>query len=213
MTQAIQQVCKNYFFDLCGIREIAVEAQLLPVELCPTDADQLNIRFLYPDNRDRVFTLAQDNRILFHHEKIGTWFPKRFPFLGKLVIEIPGSYCGNLKICTSNAEIMGKPLFLGQMKAVTSNAAVRFEGLRCDLVEIHSSNGTISIERLQSGDISLQTSNAPITGTILGDIEEYAITSRTSNAINNLPGSFGMGKRCRLSAHTSNGCIGLEFIR
>lgn len=61
MTQTIQRVCKNYFFDLCGIQEIAAEAQSLPVEFCPTDTDRWNIRFLYPDNRDRVFTPAQDN--------------------------------------------------------------------------------------------------------------------------------------------------------
>ena len=59
----------------------------------------------------------------------------------------------------------------------------------------------------------VQTANAAITGTVVGDMRDYAISSRTSNAQNNLPMDCAYEDQTkRLWATTSNGRIDVRFV-
>ena len=58
-----------------------------------------------------------------------------------------------------------------------------------------------------------QHPHAAITGTVVGDMREYAISSRTSNAQNNLPMDCAYEDQAkRLWATTSNGRIDVRFV-
>ena len=55
--------------------------------------------------------------------------------------------------------------------------------------------------------------DAAITGTVVGDMRDYAISSRTSNAQNNLPMDCAYEDQAkRLWATTSNGRIDVRFV-
>ena len=53
---------------------------------------------------------------------------------------------------------------------------------------MQTSNGPVRAEDVEAPDLTFKTTaNAAITGTVVGDMRDYAISSRTSNAQNNLP--------------------------
>ena len=77
-------------------------------------------------------------------------------------------------------------------------------------IEVKTSNGFVKVNRIISSDIYLEASNGAITGSIIGQISDYAIDAHTSNGTNNLnnksDGDYS------LYAHTSNGAISIEFV-
>ena len=74
-----------------------------------------------------------------------------------------------------------------------------------------SSNGRLTLEGICAGQIDLSTSNASITGTVLGDMREYATRAGTSNGSCNIPNMCYPDQTKSLSAFTSNGKIQIDF--
>ena len=94
----------------------------------------------------------------------------------------------------------------------TSNASMTATYCRfTEDCQLRTSNGKIRVEALEAPDIVLETSNASIKGTVQGAEDDYAVTSRTSNAGNKLRDTSGADRPCRLRAITSNGKIDLCF--
>ena len=76
-----------------------------------------------------------------------------------------------------------------------------------------TSNGPVRAEDVEAPDLTFKTANAAITGTVVGDMRDYAISSRTSNAQNNLPMDCAYEDQAkRLWATTSNGRIDVRFV-
>ncbi len=136
------------------------------------------------------------------------------------------------EVASSNGRIAAERCALGTFLAKTSNAGIQLcgaSGESCEAVTdnarvtaeqcrfaerlwLTTSNGPIHVQRIAARDVSLSTTNGVLKGTLLGRAEDYAITSRTSNAKNNLRDSFPQGGPNRLHAVTSNGRIALEFL-
>ncbi len=113
---------------------------------------------------------------------------------------------------TSNASILLEDLEGGCCEAVTDNARIAAE--RCRLARrlwLTTSNGPIHVDAVAAPDLSLLTCNGAIKGTLLGAEEDYAVSSRTSNAKSNLRGARPQNAPNSLRAVTSNGRIQLEF--
>ncbi len=137
---------------------------------------------------------------------------------------------GGAEAVTSNAaltahNLSGKSLMLkasnGSMKlenvsarsaiqAITSNARLTAERVSAPSLVLKTSNATLWVDGITSDDITLATSNGTIKGELPGSVNDYAISSGTSNAKNALPPMTTGGSR-RLSAHTSNANINLWF--
>ena len=101
-----------------------------------------------------------------------------------------------------------------ELEAVTSNSRITAE--ECSMsfgMILTTSNGAIHINNLVSDKIVLKSSNAPITGTIRGDMRDYAVQSRTSNASCNLPNYSYPDQKKDLAVRTSNARIQIDFIR
>lgn len=118
-----------------------------------------------------------------------------------------------LTLNTSNGELSLDNVELQTAEIGTSNSRIRLDDVDV-AVWLHAatSNGGIHLSRLttQTGSLTLNTSNGPVEGSIASPRDIFAITSKTSNADNNLPSSWEGGP-AKLDIRTSNGRIQIEF--
>lgn len=120
--------------------------------------------------------------------------------------------CKILNIHTTNGGLYASRVSAPQTELSTSNGKVAVLDLIATSVHIKTSNGRLEVQNLLAEHIDLETSNAPVTGTIKGDLRDYAISSHTSNAPNNLPNYSYPDQKKLLSVHTCNGKIDVQFI-
>ncbi|MDO5601317.1 MAG: DUF1700 domain-containing protein [Oscillospiraceae bacterium] len=131
---------------------------------------------------------------------------------GKVLLE--NITCRKLFARSGNAGIVLTNVTGDTVSAVTSNARITATacsiGQSCSLT---TSNAALRLEDISCPCLSLKTSNAAVTGTVVGDVRDYAIRSHTSNASNNLPPEFVFPEQTRsLTVKTSNARINLQFI-
>lgn len=116
-------------------------------------------------------------------------------------------------IRTSNSRLELVGLKGRTLEAVTNNGSVSAK--ECSFPEravLQTKNGGVSCRNLISDQIQMQTCNGSVTGTIIGNVNDYAIQSGTMNGSNNLRNVPNEGMRKSLCAKTVNGQIHLEFI-
>ena len=144
------------------------------------------------------------------------------------IVDTEGTVC---ETATKNAHITAGRCAFERLTGQTKNGGARLSDLhsrRCDFTasngsvtvqscqfteycRMQTSNGPIRVDALKAPDIDLETSNASIKGIVLGTESDYTVTSRTSNARNDLRDTSGMDRPCRLRAVTSNGKINIRF--
>lgn len=115
---------------------------------------------------------------------------------------------------TSNSRIELTNLIGSSLDAISTNG--RLTAFSCaftDRLLMSTSNSPIEVHHLISNDIVLKTSNAPVTGSISGDLREYAIASHTTNGSNNLPNYNYPDQPKHLCVKSSNGRIKIDFTR
>lgn len=118
------------------------------------------------------------------------------------------------KLKSSNGKLNMHRLKGRTLDATTSNARIGADGCVMDeSITFTTSNGKIEIEDIASKNIELVSSNGAIKGTISGDMREYAIYSKTSNASNNLPNMDYPDEDKTLKVKTSNAKIDIKFVR
>lgn len=139
---------------------------------------------------------------------------------------------GLLDVNTSNGGIiLSDSAITGDVVCRTSNGKIEFDKVGCANAEADSSNGSIIITSVNSsgkidaqtsngkieiGDIkfvtelSLITSNSSVKGEITGKLADYTVSSKTSNAKNNLPENMKSGDK-KITVNTSNGAIEIGF--
>ena len=94
----------------------------------------------------------------------------------------------------------------------TSNGSISASQVEAGSLSLQSSNARIHVEQVRASGITLATSNGSIGGTVVGDPEEYTITTSTSNASCS-PENAGDPRRAEgSSASTSNGSVALQFV-
>lgn len=113
---------------------------------------------------------------------------------------------------TSNGGIRADRCIGGQSEFTTSNA--RIECMNCGGrdMELYTSNGGIEVQNLEGENIVMRSSNAAIRGTILGREEDYNVDCGTSNASSNLSSHRNPSGKGRVSIHTSNAAIRIDFV-
>ncbi|MCL1901361.1 MAG: DUF4097 domain-containing protein [Firmicutes bacterium] len=139
----------------------------------------------------------------------------------------------NITIKTSNARINLEDVTANKIDVQTSNGRVDLENIKANKIDVQTSNGRIQAKNTESlsstelktsngninitslksnGDIVLRTSNGDIGGSIIGNKDDYKITSHTSNSSNNIPSVTPVGYTKNLTATTSNGKINIQFV-
>ncbi len=94
----------------------------------------------------------------------------------------------------------------------TSNSKIETDNIQGKDIRLDTSNGHISLDRVKADSLYFDTSNSRITGTVVGRMTDFKITSHTSNAHNNLPENFDENGSKTLFADTSNGSIEVDFV-
>lgn len=129
-------------------------------------------------------------------------------------ITVENCVFGSLAAKTSNGPITLSGVTGGDCEAASNNARITAEHCRfAEKMWMQTSNGPVRAEDVEAPDLTFKTANAAITGTVVGDMRDYAISSRTSNAQNNLPMDCAYEDQAkRLWATTSNGRIDVRFV-
>lgn len=141
---------------------------------------------------------------------------------------------GNMKLTNSNGEITLRDADIdGKSIYKTSNSSINLVDLSGENFDLQTNNGKISLENITAQreilaktsnssifldhvdveeSISCTNSNGSIKGTIVGAMQDFSITSHTSNGNNNLPSDTNKGEK---KAHfkTSNSSIQVNFTK
>lgn len=112
---------------------------------------------------------------------------------------------GNGKIDLVN--LIGETLYASTGNGLITAKECRFE----KKLSLQTQNGAVTGHNLISDDIVMQTSNGFVTGTIIGNVNDYNISSTTHNGFNNLDNVYEADRAKSLTARTHNGRIQVEF--
>lgn len=116
----------------------------------------------------------------------------------------------DLKLSTSNGTLRANNVKCGgHLAMTTSNGSVEMVDVIADAVHAATSNAAIRVDHIAAGSYELYTSNGAVSGVMPGKMEDYAISSHTSNGKNSLPeNTFGA---IPFKVRTSNGAIRIAF--
>lgn len=132
---------------------------------------------------------------------------------------------------SGNGSIRVENCQAGCLRVTSGNARIELSNVRGDILEASAGNGLITVKEcrfpqklslqtqngavtgrnLISDQIIMQTCNGFVTGTIIGDQNDYNISSTTHNGINNLDPVNEAGRHKSLYAKTHNGRIQIDF--
>lgn len=207
---------EEYGVDAQNTQSVVVEIASLPVEIRLAEGNSIKVLFPKSKQTDVISSVAHDKTYKFHHE-IQKY---SFPFSGlqhfheKVFVELPHEFHGDFSIKVSNGTILvNSPPELNGTQFITANAAVTLNCLKCRSTFVQSKNGAITVKDIESSSISLKTCNASITGTIKGDIRDYAVESHTTIGKNTLPNITPQEQPNVLKINNRNGQIDVKFVR
>lgn len=127
-------------------------------------------------------------------------------------IKVVNSRIEMLTVRSHNAKIELQNLIGERMEASTGNGIISAKECRfTSFLSMQTQNGAVNGKNLIGDDIVLQTSNGLVNGTIIGNQNDYNITSTARNGFNNLDNVNEPGRTKKLTAKTHNGRIQIEF--
>lgn len=207
---------EKYCVEAQNIQSIVVEIASLPVEINLIEGNNINILFPKTRSTDSISTSIHNKKYEFHHEiqKFSFPFSGFQHFHQKVLIGLPRKFHGNFFIEVSNGTVLvnGMPE-VADTKFITTNAAITLHCLKCHSAFVQSKNGAITVKNIASNSTSLKTCNASISGSIKGDIRDYAIESHTTIGSNTVANNPQQGQPFELKIMNRNGSIDLKFVR
>lgn len=200
------------------VHTVLVEAANVRIRVRSVDKGHVRVLFKPKEGSDQVSYTEENGVFSFIHKVKGflhlNWL-NLFMDFNVLIVEVPKSFSGLLKIKTSNASISGANLTqLTKGEFTSSNGKIRLENIRAEEVSMQTQNGSVIGRNLISDKIFMETCNGNVTGTIIGNKNDYRIESKTVNGSNNLAQESAAQNRSKsLTARTTNGRIDVTFIQ
>ena len=122
------------------------------------------------------------------------------------------SVSGSWKATTRNGGIIGTDLQGENISLITTNGEIRIDHTSAmQNLYLSTTNGAVKIERVYAPSVALYSTNGSITGTIVGQSEEFVISAHTVNGSSRVPAGSANGAKS-LDARTTNGDIYIEFV-
>lgn len=135
------------------------------------------------------------------------------------------------EIFSNNGKIRMENSFADELQIRSNNGTIELNNVRGETLDASAGNGLITVKEsrfpkrislltqngavtgrnLISDDIVMQTSNGLVTGTIIGNQNDYNISSTTRNGFNNLDNINEPGRTKKLTVKTHNGRIQVDF--
>ncbi len=116
-----------------------------------------------------------------------------------------------IEIFVTNGDIVIKNSDSEKTKLENINGEITLENSSLKEVSAKTVNGEIEIQDLVSDEMDFETLNGEISGNILGDKNEYNVSSSTVNGSNNLEDINMSDREKSMEANTVNGEINIEF--
>lgn len=127
-------------------------------------------------------------------------------------IKVENIFSETLTIKSNNAMIELVNVRGERLDASAGNGMVSVKECRFpQKLSLQTQNGTVTGRNLISDDISMQTCNGIVSGTVIGNKNDYNISSSTRNGFNNLENVWDEGRAKKLLAKTHNGRIQIDF--
>lgn len=95
---------------------------------------------------------------------------------------------------------------------LTSTAGSRFDNLSAKNITLESSSGKIEFSKLDAQNIDLDLSGGSLSGTILGNKDEFTIINSSRKHLKNIPESGGQGSKTLNLSISSGGDAIISFI-
>ncbi len=129
------------------------------------------------------------------------------------MIRVENSSIERLSIQSNNAKIELSNVRGQKLEAAAGNGLITAKECRFDdAFSLQTQNGAVTGKNIISDHIVLQTSNGFVTATVIGNQNDYNISSTTNNGFNNLDNVFDAARQKSLQAKTHNGRIQIEFL-
>lgn len=127
-------------------------------------------------------------------------------------IKVENSQAEVLTIKSNNARIELINVRGEQLNASAGNGLISVKECRFQQkLHLQTQNGAVTGRNLISDDISLQTCNGLVSGTVIGNKNDYNVSSSTKNGFNNLENISEPDRTKKLVAKTQNGRIQIDF--
>ena len=128
------------------------------------------------------------------------------------MIKLENSFADELSIRSTNGRIELDNVRGEKLDASAGNGLISVKECRFQQkISLLTQNGAVTGRNLISDDIVMQTSNGLISGTIIGNQNDYNISSTTRNGFNNLDNINEPDRAKQLTVTTHNGKIQVEF--
>lgn len=188
---------KSYTPDM-QIHEINIDVRDREIEVSLSDDDQIHIMY-YENSKEYYDISVSDNAVLsMTSESNKEWTD----FIGgkpaaenrKIRLQVPDTLVENLTLSTTNEKV--------------TLSSVSINGTTC----ITSNGGDIAFESLHIGsDLMLDVKNGDISGTLVGDYDDFSIRSEIKKGESNLPENIEGGEKT-LTVSSNNGDVEIGFV-
>lgn len=193
--------------------------------------------FLFRHRRKKTLNIKSWLNFLFDFNLVILEIPVNFA--GKLYIRTTNGTVridglANLssgEICTNNGKIRIENSRAEDLRISSNNGMIELANLIGEELEVSAANGLISAKECRfprrlslgtqngavtgrniiSDEIIMQSSNGFVTGTVIGNQNDYNINSTTRNGFNNLDNINDPNRTRSLTARTHNGRIQIDF--
>ncbi len=188
---------KKYTVSATDIDTMTIDVSDRIIELSQSTDDQVHIVYYESENEFYNIELSDSKEFKMVCEYNKAWTDyvgfKSAKKDRTIKIQIPNASINNLNLITSNEDITIPPITL------------------TGSVNIKLNEGNIFLNQLSVGNTArLEAKNGNISGTIVGDYNDFAITSNAKSGKNNLPADKKNGIK-NLYVYTYNGDISLEI--
>ena len=131
------------------------------------------------------------------------------------LVEISDVAAHSIKARTSNGAVnLDMVTATDAVEAITSNGRTSLTDVSAKDISAKTSNGAVLIDEIDAqNSISLRTSNGTIKGTIVGESDDFRITSDVDLGSNSLTNRGSRNAEKTLDASTSNGAIAVTFTK
>lgn len=190
---------KSYTAEVENIAEVCIDVRDRQIEVVSSPDNKVHIDYFENSKEYYDIAVTDSDMLTMIAKSDKEWTDyiggKSGADTRKISLQLPDSLLAALKLSTTNEDIIIPALTVTEDISVLTN------------------NGNIKFESLDVGNtIALKAKNGNISGSIIGNSDDYSIFCDIKNGKSNLPESNENGSKT-LTASNNNGDIDIAFVK
>ncbi|MCR5611082.1 MAG: DUF4097 family beta strand repeat-containing protein [Clostridiales bacterium] len=117
---------------------------------------------------------------------------------------------GRFAVDGTSGNILLENVSCSDLHTHVTSGRIELKSIVTGSARIEATSGNVSLESFDSGDTRIDLTSGTVTGTLVGNINDYTIESHMTSGKNSLPGNYGNGAR-KLYAELTSGTINISF--